>query len=122
MAPVVRDDPAVETPSLQLQLGPRVAQFGVTTDFASMHGQEDVPTLPFVQEAEGLASKKLSQTSRLVWSKLFVFSVAYNFGDFTDPAFNIGCVKYLAINFGDFGDLAINFGDFEDLASSFGSA
>ena len=53
MALVVRDDPAVETPSLQLQLGPRVAQFGVTTDFASMHGQEDVPTLPFVQEAEG---------------------------------------------------------------------
>ena len=72
MAPVVRDDPAVETPSLQLQLGPRVAQFGVTTDFASMHGQEDVPTLPFVQEAEGLASKKPSQTSRSVWSKLFV--------------------------------------------------
>jgi hypothetical protein len=122
VAPVVRDDPAVETPSLQLQLGPRVAQFGVTTDFASMHGQEDVPTLPFVQEAEGLASKKPSQTSRSVWSKLFVFSVAYNFGDFTDPAFNIGCVKYLAINFGNFGDLAINFGDFEDLASSFGSA
>ena len=86
----MRDDPAVETPSLQLQLGPRVAQFGVIPDFASMHGQEDVPTLPFVQEAEGLASKKPSQTSRglaskklfqtscLVWIKLFVFSVAYN--------------------------------------------
>ena len=70
VTPVVRDAVVVENP-LQLHLGPSVLQFGITTDFAPMLGQED----DFIDLAFNTGCVKY---------------LALYFGDLGDLAFNFG--------------------------------